>query len=29
MIRPWLNHWRRRLARGLLFRMVFGERGRP
>ena len=29
MIRPWLNHWRRRLARALLFRVVFGERGRP
>lgn len=29
MIRPWLNHWRRRLARAWLFRMVFGERGRP
>ena len=28
MIRPWLNHWRRRLMRALLFRMVFGERGR-
>ena len=28
-MRPWLNHWRRRLARGLLFRMLFGERGRP
>jgi acetyltransferase-like isoleucine patch superfamily enzyme len=29
MMRPWLNHWRRRLARALLFRMVFGEPGRP
>ncbi len=29
MIRPWLNRWRRRLAHALLFRMVFGERGRP
>ena len=29
MIRPWLNHWRRRVARALLYRMVFGESRRP
>lgn len=32
-LRAWLNRWRRRLLRGLLYRVVFGERsggpGRP
>ncbi len=28
-LRAWLNRCRRRIARALLFRMVFGERGAP